>query len=151
MEGRPPSRRKSCAECVKGKRKCGMELPRCRRCSKKDITCSYPSVRLGLPSDTPIPEFPWVDDLLDASAMLPWSGELQSQISTTTNSAGSTYFDAALEGPRRTTMNRRDTEAAVKHFKTWPEKWLKEGRAPFIHPRVYDGGMPKALMDVSYI
>lgn len=35
-------RQKSCSECVKSKRKCGLEQPSCARCRKQRLTCAYP-------------------------------------------------------------------------------------------------------------
>ncbi|KNG46915.1 c6 zinc finger domain-containing protein [Stemphylium lycopersici] len=35
-------RQKSCSECAKAKRKCGLEQPSCARCSRQHLTCSYP-------------------------------------------------------------------------------------------------------------
>jgi hypothetical protein len=36
---------------------------------------------------------------------------------------------------------------AVHGFKTFPEKWVKEGKAPFIHPQLYASNMPRSLQD----
>ncbi|KAH4207436.1 hypothetical protein HBI49_098990 [Parastagonospora nodorum] len=38
-------RQKSCSECAKGKRKCDLGNPSCRRCVKQRLTCSYPQPR----------------------------------------------------------------------------------------------------------
>ncbi|KAF1978492.1 hypothetical protein BU23DRAFT_498562 [Bimuria novae-zelandiae CBS 107.79] len=35
-------RQKSCAECVKAKRKCDLQQPNCLRCTKQRLTCTYP-------------------------------------------------------------------------------------------------------------
>ncbi|KAJ4990472.1 hypothetical protein SVAN01_04134 [Stagonosporopsis vannaccii] len=37
------TRRKSCAACVKSKRRCDLEYPFCRRCLVKGLDCSYPT------------------------------------------------------------------------------------------------------------
>ncbi|KAJ8106063.1 hypothetical protein OPT61_g9789 [Boeremia exigua] len=37
------TRRKSCAACVKSKRRCDLEYPFCRRCSVKGLDCTYPA------------------------------------------------------------------------------------------------------------
>ena len=147
------TRRKSCGECVKAKRKCGMELPRCMRCQKKDIACGYPN-KNATPQHTLIPdlEFPWLDDLMRDSNMLPWTGVLQPQLDLSSVAHCAPYQDVpeyliATEGPVRSTLARPETEAALHRFKTWPDKWLKEGKAPFIHPRLYTSGMPKTLQD----
>lgn len=40
------SRRKACVNCIRSKRRCGLEPPACKRCAEKLIPCTYPSVRL---------------------------------------------------------------------------------------------------------
>ena len=35
-------RQKSCAECAKSKRKCGLEQPNCIRCIRRHVSCIYP-------------------------------------------------------------------------------------------------------------
>jgi hypothetical protein len=141
-----------------------MELPRCKRCAKKDIACGYPKHGASL-SHTFIPEleFPWLDDMMHDSNMLPWTGVLQPQLQATPEVAAfarslsdhttcAPYQDVpeylrATEGTVKTTLARAETDAALHRFKTWPDKWLKEGKAPFIHPRLYASGMPKSLQD----
>lgn len=39
----PQGRQKSCSECVKAKRRCGLEQPSCSRCSRQHLTCFYPT------------------------------------------------------------------------------------------------------------
>ncbi|KAF7560749.1 hypothetical protein G7046_g3408 [Stylonectria norvegica] len=41
----PPSRRKSCAACIKAKRRCDFAVPACLRCSQRHIPCQYPARR----------------------------------------------------------------------------------------------------------
>ncbi|KAL7924856.1 hypothetical protein ACQKWADRAFT_260018 [Trichoderma austrokoningii] len=38
----PPPRRKSCAACIKAKRRCDFAVPACLRCSQRRIQCEYP-------------------------------------------------------------------------------------------------------------
>ncbi|KAF1828940.1 hypothetical protein BDW02DRAFT_193763 [Decorospora gaudefroyi] len=38
----PQGRQKSCSECAKAKRKCGLEQPRCARCARQHLACVYP-------------------------------------------------------------------------------------------------------------
>ncbi len=38
----PPPRRKSCAACIKAKRRCTLEFPACLRCSQRNMECKYP-------------------------------------------------------------------------------------------------------------
>ncbi|KAK5626088.1 hypothetical protein RRF57_001803 [Xylaria bambusicola] len=41
--GNPPPRRKSCAACIKAKRRCDLHQPSCLRCTQRRIDCSYPT------------------------------------------------------------------------------------------------------------
>ncbi|KAF1952471.1 hypothetical protein CC80DRAFT_174703 [Byssothecium circinans] len=173
MSPGPASKRKSCSDCVKAKRKCGMQLPRCSRCEKKNTICSYPSHNLSI-SDIQIPEleFSWLDELMADPNMMPWEGVLQPQLNAASNgtfTTGSSISDTQFLTPpepielgtteepeylktpamRRpaNTLSQAQTEAAVYRFKSWPEKWVKEGKAPFIHPRLYTSSMPHPLQD----
>ncbi|PKK43328.1 hypothetical protein CI102_11452 [Trichoderma harzianum] len=38
----PPPRKKSCAACIKAKRRCDFAVPACLRCSQRQIQCEYP-------------------------------------------------------------------------------------------------------------
>ena len=37
-----PQKKKSCSCCVRAKRKCDLDLPRCGRCAKQNLNCEYP-------------------------------------------------------------------------------------------------------------
>ncbi|KAF2277173.1 uncharacterized protein EI97DRAFT_457884 [Westerdykella ornata] len=159
MTEAPNPRRKSCSECVKAKRKCGMEVPRCGRCSKKDIACFYPNKGASI-ADVPIPEleFAWLDDLMREPGSIPWSGGLDTHLELSADAIHSQQSHVAditslpelfavSEEFKKTTLPKEDAEAAVARFKTWPDKWLKEGKVPFIHAQLYATNMPKPLMD----
>lgn len=47
-------RQKSCFECAKGKRRCDLGNPSCRRCVKQRLVCSYPQPRGQIEQSTPI-------------------------------------------------------------------------------------------------
>lgn len=38
----PQGRQKSCSECAKAKRRCGLEQPNCARCTRQHLSCVYP-------------------------------------------------------------------------------------------------------------
>ncbi|KAK3938236.1 hypothetical protein QBC46DRAFT_318135 [Diplogelasinospora grovesii] len=40
--GNPPPRRKSCAGCIRAKRRCTLETPACLRCAQRNLDCKYP-------------------------------------------------------------------------------------------------------------
>ena len=99
---------------------------------------------------------------MDDPNILPWTGQLQPQLDAAmiNTSVGSSNSDAHLttltdadsdeleEKPPCGYIPYEEIQAALHHFKTWPEKWVKEGKAPFIHPRLYTTtGMPRPLQD----
>ncbi|KAK0715527.1 hypothetical protein B0H67DRAFT_580913 [Lasiosphaeris hirsuta] len=45
----PPPRRKSCATCIKAKRRCTLESPSCLRCSQRALECTYPTATGAVP------------------------------------------------------------------------------------------------------
>lgn len=147
-----PNRRKSCGACVKGKRRCDAKLPRCQRCAKKGIDCLYPGINSSI-SDTLIPEldFPWLDALLKAPEA--WNGQLAEQSQRIRDTLAPDVEVLPLpdflpyEGPTQTSLADPEMTFAVREFKTFPEKWVKEGKAPFIHPQLYASNMPRSLQD----
>jgi hypothetical protein len=140
-----------------------MELPKCSRCTKKNITCAYPTSTMARDLTIPELDFPWLDDFLRDPNALPWEGTLKPSLEVASalsgNYSGSSASDAfhssdlsardneSVGMPDRSKLDRTEVDAALHRFKTWPEKWVKEGKAPFIHPRLYANDMPKALQD----
>ncbi|KAI2831635.1 transcriptional regulator family: Fungal Specific TF [Aspergillus niger] len=49
---RPPTLRRSCQACARGKRRCDQRWPRCTRCQTRKIDCEYINVPLTVGSDT---------------------------------------------------------------------------------------------------
>ncbi|KIW04824.1 uncharacterized protein PV09_04008 [Verruconis gallopava] len=47
-----PRKKKSCSHCVKAKRKCDLETPKCRRCAKQDLRCEYPYAERHIGSES---------------------------------------------------------------------------------------------------
>lgn len=56
-------RQKSCSECAKAKRKCGLEQPNCARCRKQHLSCVYPPPRSQ--TATPYDDNPEAHDDVD--------------------------------------------------------------------------------------
>lgn len=130
-----------------------MEWPKCTRCLSKDIDCVYPSSRAapaapGGPALDPLlsqQSLSWLDGLTQEPGMVPWSGELQTQMATILPAPQ--FIDTSVEEVVRTTLPPLDTDAAVHIFKSWPDKWLREGKAPFIHPQLYNSTLPQPLQE----
>ncbi|KAK4221578.1 hypothetical protein QBC38DRAFT_376873 [Podospora fimiseda] len=49
----PPPRKKSCAACIKSKRRCTLETPACQRCAQRGLDCKYPEGRVRTPRKQP--------------------------------------------------------------------------------------------------
>ncbi|GLA65114.1 hypothetical protein AtubIFM56815_002909 [Aspergillus tubingensis] len=49
---RPPTLRRSCQACARGKRRCDQRWPRCTRCQTRKIDCEYINIPLTVGSDT---------------------------------------------------------------------------------------------------
>jgi hypothetical protein len=45
----PPPRKKSCAGCIKAKRRCSQDVPSCQRCRQRRLECKYASGRTPKP------------------------------------------------------------------------------------------------------
>ncbi|KAK4448014.1 hypothetical protein QBC34DRAFT_407964 [Podospora aff. communis PSN243] len=46
----PPPRKKSCAACIKAKRRCSQDSPSCQRCRQRRLECKYAGGRITKPS-----------------------------------------------------------------------------------------------------
>lgn len=68
----PPPRQKSCASCIKAKRRCDAGFPSCARCSQRGIPCELPTRRArrgaqGGASSAPTPSPSTIPDLLSTA------------------------------------------------------------------------------------
>jgi hypothetical protein len=67
----PQGRQKSCSECAKAKRKCGLEQPHCARCARQHLSCVYPPqprVQAAVPQTaTPQAESPDLHTVFEAA------------------------------------------------------------------------------------
>jgi hypothetical protein len=62
------TRKKSCAACVKSKRRCDLQLPSCRRCRTKNLDCTYHSTEPRDKAKAARPDWPVQVSALDSPA-----------------------------------------------------------------------------------
>lgn len=66
-------RRKSCAACIKAKRRCDQRMPACSRCTTRRISCTYssPSVSQarGISTISPTPDLTFEEDVGESSGL----------------------------------------------------------------------------------
>ncbi|PSR97687.1 hypothetical protein BD289DRAFT_450808 [Coniella lustricola] len=165
----PPPRRKSCAECVRAKRRCSQTLPQCLRCTQRQLRCQYPAQARGLrrsratpqPS-TPapaIPELPgaagdftvddafpnqdfWLDTGTQAVSLdldKSWSGDVQCGA----QAAVVPRAQIALEDIHQQFQDK--LQYALDIIKRAPQDMLLGLETPWSHPLLYKDEMPEVM------
>jgi hypothetical protein len=163
------SRRKSCDACVRGKRRCGQELPMCARCTAKGIECQYAIPPQGNPPPNPTPT-PQRDPLFQPTPSrqpsLSNEGSHDSFSMPSIEEGGELSFfgndvplfpadfaefnDAVLvvDNMRSrpdfafTTLPRDRVVYCVQQLKSYPKMLLTRGGTPFIHTEMYNEDIP---------
>ena len=95
-------------------------------------------------------DFSWLDNLLDNGFgqfemppnLQPLSPASSASSTDSIHPVRPYFYDT--EGPTMTSIAREEMEFCVARFRKWPSLWLSEGKAPFIHPRLYKT-LPKPL------
>ena len=166
-----PPRRKSCLNCVKGKRRCDAAVPHCQRCASKGLACDYLGASLSAPAGGPIshlsPEEGNPGSLIDDSfetlnstdvnsgmGLLPfpeqdldWS-ELQNMADMEgyVNAMPATVEsgdDCVITGA----IYHSRVVFVSQQFKTYPGMFYRRGQTPFIHRHMYDEHTPTVIYD----
>ena len=171
-----PPRRKSCLNCVKGKRRCDAAVPHCQRCASKGLACDYLGANQSAPVGDPMSHLSPEDgelhsatpgfliddnfetlnstDLNSGTGLLPfperdldWSG-LQ-------NLGDMEGYVNAMPGTVEPGDDRVITGAIYhsrvvfvsQQFKTYPGMFYRRGQTPFIHRHMYDEYIPTVIYD----
>lgn len=158
----------ACAACAKGKRRCGKELPRCRRCSssKKGIECVYPARKTACPAAGDIPNLPSASenygDLLFATYSPPSGGQYRPSIDLDTfqpspgiadDHPTSTWFSSQktweIQFPPAyaNLQPAMDVKYYLKSIRGWLAAWIENGSNPFIHAHLYRTRFPRCIQD----
>ncbi|PYH94401.1 hypothetical protein BO71DRAFT_419379 [Aspergillus ellipticus CBS 707.79] len=129
---RPPTLRRSCQACARGKRRCDQRLPRCSRCLSRRIDCEYVNVPLTV-----------VSNLDTASSKT--SQSLQS-----TRSSGTPSIHPPL--PLEITKGYSQTIIAflVTGMQSYPSAFAQNLKTHFIHPGLWSNRStpPSPIRDI---
>lgn len=156
----PPSRRKSCAACIKSKRRCDASVP-CFRCQQRKIPCIYSPSRTphtsSLETQCPSPgshtSLDWSGDSSNDNAQFaPAVQDELLDLSLVNESINDDPFQSSLlmapvskELELTSEVFRTRLQYAVDIIKGAPMSMLFENQTPWCHPLLYKNGMPKFM------
>ena len=170
----PPPRRKSCAACIKAKRRCDFAVPACLRCSQRNIVCQYPSRSLREQSRTAqTPDV--MQGLLTAEELTPATlGGGADDFSTVVanidaNFNDLTSFDLPLDeatldlyqptmlappsskGFELTQAITERLQWSIDEMQRAPTTMVLETQTPWSHPMLYKEEMPRSMQGVLLV
>ncbi|KAJ5584597.1 uncharacterized protein N7459_004397 [Penicillium hispanicum] len=134
MPAAPPTAvtlRRSCQTCARGKRRCDRRWPRCSRCLSKDIDCEYVNAPLTVPD---IPR-----------------QAVKKRAANTGQEIG--IPSLRIHTPLRLEIAKEYDQAAIRFLvngmRDFAASFAQNGKTAFVHPDVYDSGLPVAIRDVQ--
>jgi hypothetical protein len=170
-----PSYRRACQACVKAKRKCDLQSPRCSRCTSRDIQCAYrghgtdifttpqmpssliihPQTHQTLPSTDSADSrtaIPFLEHLDTISFRRPsaFTARQFTEIDDFQTFLQTLPLGSPLAADTNSVvvMRSRDTINHLIHtIKSYPAQFLQQFRTPFIHPRCYQDFLPRPIED----
>jgi hypothetical protein len=153
---------RACDQCIKVKRKCTRDLPHCRRCAKRKITCYYRNEPLAGRSHRPLAKTLDTDNNLKEKIV-----SLEHLISTSTkpehSSSQNTYYVTQRYRFNATTldtlrflgypevilsMDQPSVSYLFVCLRGMPETFLRCRGTPFIHSQMYKDGLPPLLQTI---
>ncbi|KAH8649298.1 hypothetical protein BX600DRAFT_474883 [Xylariales sp. PMI_506] len=155
---------RACGPCAKSKRRCGKQLPRCLRCTQRDIDCVYPPAR-------PLSFVVFTDDdgsSINYESTTQLSAEPPSNYSTGSSDGGLSR-DTGSPGVSRSTIDHHQSSANTWAV-TFPGagftpsyvqdcvpildrirdslfRWVEQGSSEFIHSHLYRTRFPEHVQD----
>lgn len=118
----PPTLRRSCLACVKGKRRCDKRWPKCSRCQKRQVDCEYANV--------PLTRQPSISGIARARNF----------------PDPRIYPSLSLEIVKGYDPNViRFLEEGMRNF---PVVFARSMKTMFIHPELFELGTPSAIQEV---
>ena len=171
-------RRRSCLNCVKGKRRCDAAVPQCQRCAGKGLACDYLGASQLAPVSGPISQLgPEAGGLHSTTPGLLTDNNLETLDDMDLSSGmgllpfipehGLDWFDiqnmgdmegyvnampGAIESSDDYVMKGAIYQSRIafvsQQFKTYPGMFFRRGQTPFIHRHMYHGHTPPVIYDV---
>lgn len=151
------SRQKSCVPCAKSKRRCEPISPQCPRCARRGIDCYYKNEPLRRargkvnlaeegsypkPIDAePIHEYDGIDPFLEEASASSFSPpvEIVSEAVALPPPLSLPVY------PNFVTVDTWSIRQLVRSVRAWPEYFVRNLRAPFIHSQLYSSSLPSSL------
>lgn len=175
----PSARRKSCAACIKGKRRCNRGHPKCSRCTKLRLDCDYgiafqepekdPLDVSDSTSASPLAMAP-VDNLFDFDTSMQWNGSLTELEALCDNMPNmpeifhktgpglglliERSYKVPLEVQNVTLANiqplmKSRMQYGIDIMKSGPRRMVEECKTPWIHAKLYEYNTPRVILDVQ--
>jgi hypothetical protein len=171
-QNNPQGRQKSCSECAKSKRRCDLRQPACIRCSRQNLTCSYPPRLSSI--QTPeedvffldaaaadeelffdIPDFTVEHAALELQEITVRAGSVDALNDLFSKTAEDDYTLARqnyvlgkqFSRSEMTSYARSRIEYAIDQLKLAPAMMVTENQTPWCHPALYEEYMPRSLQD----
>jgi hypothetical protein len=172
----PQGRQKSCSECAKAKRRCDLQQPSCLRCTRQDLTCTYPPPAGAtvpseshsttnlmdrivednnfLPFDTPT--FPSGPDaeLLDfdfvagLGSIESFDDQLNGDFDDAMPLTRLNYLPGKMFSASHISSHAQSrVEYSIEQLKAAPAMMVQENQTPWCHPHLYEEYMPRSLQD----
>ena len=129
------SHRRSCGRCIKAKRRCDQRVPQCTRCRLKTAACVYENPPLTRSQTDTSRSIPTATSLL-----LAYAHDMNLPIP----------LDLRDEPPLpeiRWSNSRRTLCYLASKFQMFPITFVKEGRTPFIHHKLYSTRSPHQIQE----
>ncbi|KAH8889453.1 hypothetical protein GQ53DRAFT_748164 [Thozetella sp. PMI_491] len=154
---------KVCDACAKAKRRCGRDLPSCKRCMDKGIDCVYPPPKQGhfilldqaLSTQEDVPmvfeqhngQPSNLDLLLRDATGVPLELDFASHGTSTPvwflqPDTWKINHQPAIEASRFSTVT---LSCHIARLQKWLEEWVKSGRNQFIHHQLYHARFPSCV------
>jgi len=153
----PVTLRRCCIACAKAKRRCDLQLPRCTRCSGKGLQCGY----VNEPSSHESSQHP--SDMVPSPDRLQHSINSHSGLCSVANrhpvsfSVRSSLLESSLSVVRPSapevalTLDQATVRSLLTGLRSFLTMFVRSGGTPFMHPRLYDRGLPYVIRDMHTI
>ncbi|KAK3295413.1 uncharacterized protein B0H64DRAFT_424156 [Chaetomium fimeti] len=175
----PPPRRKSCAACIRAKRRCNLAQPTCSRCAHRMVQCVYPSSQ---PRSSSVVEHPYLPniDLLPGADSAFDTGAFDFLLDTPDTPSHFNRSPVVMSS----TMDERSTgdnvpslaltpimplyppivskpnfhvyhinsprhQYAIEHLMNAPRQMAHENALPWCHAQLYRDAMPRVMQDAQ--
>ncbi|KAH6710727.1 hypothetical protein BKA61DRAFT_102501 [Leptodontidium sp. MPI-SDFR-AT-0119] len=144
------TRRKSCATCVKAKRRCDLRLPQCSRCASRGSACEYVTPSADhryhcTAEDQTLPQVNTLQVQDYPQTVLPTSGGFDQDISA---NVGLLPAFSSFSFPERMAIGTDQIQFCIKQFKCMVPALVQLAPSPFIHHDSYRLMPPVTYQDL---